>query len=86
MYINKETGKPAHLTAQDDAGVCHYTVGDGKRTLKAPATEFFGAHREATREEIDAEAPEPVDLQQLAADVAAQGKRLTAVEKAQKPA
>lgn len=58
MYVNKETGRLAQLTAQDETGVT-YTDADGEHC--APSHLFFTAHREATADEMPAPADPAAD-------------------------
>jgi site-specific recombinase XerD len=50
MFVHRQTGKLAHVTAQDAESVVHYEDEDGKE-LTAPSHEFFAAHREATEDD-----------------------------------
>lgn len=55
MYIHKASGAKVTLLEQTQDG--NVVVECNGRQQTGPASDFFGAHREATREEIDSEDP-----------------------------
>lgn len=59
MFVNKETGAPAWLIAQDtDVVYCtEPPSARGRNHIVTSPCEFFSAYREATRDELDEIAP-----------------------------
>lgn len=61
MYIHKASGAKVTLLEQSGDGMV--TAESDGRQQTGPASDFFAAHREATREEIDGEPETTTDLE-----------------------